>query len=312
MKFDLKFPRASTLKPATGLIKKQAQEFYVEELMNPELAGEGEHVWLWVEKIGQNTEYVAGQLARFANVKKMDIGFSGQKDRWAKTRQWFSVYLGAKPEPDWPSFDLEDTCILKVGRHVKKLRRGEHRANFFNIVVQELSDTDDLQSSLSKIHDGGFPNYYGPQRFGINGANLDRGERFFEGEIKASRSQRSFYLSAARSYLFNISLAQMVESGLWSDDTVGGPLFGDDVEGVTSISENERKILESHPSLAKGIHKNRLKLERRSYSIVPQDFTWKLCDGNKLTLTFVLPKGIFATALLAEFLNFRVGLGQGE
>jgi tRNA pseudouridine13 synthase len=309
MNFDLNFPRVSKDAPAQGVIKTKVEDFYVEELMDPVLANEGEHAWLWVEKEGQNTEYVAGLLAEYSGVKKMDVGFSGMKDRWAQTQQWFSVYLGAKPEPDWSAFEVEGVRIIKMARHVKKLRRGEHRANRFKIVVRDLTDCANLLLNLERVQKDGFPNYYGPQRFGYHGANLERGARYFEGEIKASRSQRSFYLSAARSYLFNLNLADAVINEHWHSDTVGGPLYGDQQEGVVPLTSLEQQYLDTHPSLAKGIHKNRLKLERRSYRIVPTSMCWTL-EGDMLSLNFDLPTGIFATSLLAEFLNYRVLLGE--
>jgi len=309
MTYDLAFPRASNSAPSAGNIKTQVEDFFVEELMHPELSGEGEHVWLWVEKSGQNTEYVAGQIAQFANVKKMDVGLSGLKDRWAKTQQWFSVYLGAKSEPDWAAFDLEHVTILKHIRHSKKLRRGEHDANRFRIVVRELDRVDDLETGLKIIKEQGFPNYYGLQRFGFQGANLERGERYFEGEIKASRSQRSFYLSAARSFLFNLNLAEAIKDGVWLSATVGGPLYGDPQEGVAELSDAEKQILNSYPSLAKGIHKNRLKLERRAFSIMPDNLSWQI-EGDTLVLAFDLPSGIFATSLLSELMEFSVILGE--
>ena len=309
MSFDLNFPRATTRTPATGVIKTTVEDFYVEELMAPALANEGEHTWLWVEKEGQNTEYVAGLLAKFSDVKKMDIGFSGMKDRWAQTRQWFSVYLGAKPEPEWEKFAEEGVNILKYARNLKKLRRGEHHANHFKIVVRGLKDIEHLDVGLTQIQQQGFPNYYGPQRFGYHGANLERGARYFQGEIKASRSQRSFYISAARSYLFNLNLAALIKNDQWLEDKIGGPLYGDPQDGVAPLTEQELLYLEQNPSLAKGIRKNRLTLDRRSYSIVPSAMLWKL-EGDMLSLEFDLPTGIFATSLLSELLNYQVALGE--
>lgn len=305
MPHDLNFPRASKFECATGIIKHRPEDFYVEEQMSPELAQTGEHVWLWVEKIGQNTEYLAGQLAQFAGVKTMDVGFSGLKDRWAVTRQWFSVYLGAKPEPEWSAFKHEGVVILKTIRHLKKLRRGEHHANYFKIIVRDLSNDQNLEPALQQLKQMGFPNYFGPQRFGFEAANLSRGERYFEGHIKASRSQRSFYLSAARSFLFNLNLANAVINNLWLDDKTGGPLYGDAREGVLPLSENEQSILDQFPSLAKGIHKNRLTLERRAYCVVPEAMSWRR-ENDMLRLEFCLPTGAFATSLLSEILNYSV------
>tara|TARA_R110001592_G_scaffold81050_1_gene240825 strand:+ start:34064 stop:35032 length:969 start_codon:yes stop_codon:yes gene_type:complete len=309
--YDLNFPRATKNFPAKGLIKERVEDFYVEELLSPDLAGDGEHVWLWLEKQGQNTEYVAEKIAQFAKVKIMDIGFSGLKDRWAVTRQWFSVYLGNKPEPSWSEINLEGVEILKYGRHLKKLRRGEHSANTFRIVIRSLEHAQFVEDALKTIAKSGFPNYFGAQRFGFNGANLERGERFFSGTLKASRSQRSFYLSAARSFLYNLNLSQSIVDGSWLSSEHGGPLYGDESPGNNELSAAERDILKLYPVFAGAIHKNRLKLERRPYSIVPEDLTW-LLDNDVLTLSFSLPSGCFATALISEFMDYKVGLGAAK
>jgi tRNA pseudouridine13 synthase len=309
VEFDLDFPRASNTEPAFGVIKQEPEDFYVEELLAPELLDKGEHVWLWVDKIGQNTEYVAEKIAEFANVKLMDVGYSGLKDRWARTRQWFSVYLGNKPEPDWTLWSCTGVTLLKTGRQLKKLRRGEHSANRFAIRVRQFQPAPDTLRVLSDIRARGFPNYFGPQRFGMQAANLSRGLKFFKGEIKASRSQRAFYLSAARSYLFNLNLARAVSGSSWLSESQGGPLYGDEIPGKTQLQEAERKVLEGHPEFAAAIHKNRLKLERRPYVIVPEDLTWCL-EHDQLLLEFTLPSGCFATSLLAEFMVFETALGQ--
>ncbi|MCX7230237.1 MAG: tRNA pseudouridine(13) synthase TruD [Burkholderiales bacterium] len=55
--------------------------------------GEGEHIWLDIEKNGANTAVVAQQLAEAAGVQDVDVGNAGLKDRYAITRQWFSIVL---------------------------------------------------------------------------------------------------------------------------------------------------------------------------------------------------------------------------
>ncbi len=306
--FDIDFPTVYRGADSKGVIKQHVEDFFVEELFAPELSGEGEHVWLFVEKQGQNSEYVAEHLARFAGVKQMDVGLSGLKDRWALTRQWFSVYLGNKSEPDWQNFSLDGVKVLSHVRHQRKLRRGEHSGNKFRIRVRELIPESNLEDILQRIKTQGFPNYFGPQRFGLNGANLSRGYRFFKGQLKASRSQRSFYLSAARSYLFNLNLARVIQTNSWEDSPEGGPLYGDPVPGLNTLTAAEQQILDAHPVFADAIHKNRLKLERRPYLIIPQNLKWCI-NSNELLLEFDLPSGCFATSLLAELLKMEVGLG---
>jgi len=274
MPYDLNFPRANPDPRSSGRIKVQSSDFFVEEKLTPELRDVGEHVWLWVEKTDQNTEYVAKAIARFAGVRQMDVGFAGLKDRWAQTRQWFSVYLGNRPEPDWSRFAMEQVRILKYGRQLKKLRRGALDGNFFRIIIRDLKDSGSLEAGLQRIAQLGFPNYYGEQRFGRDGSNLTRGEAYFNREIKASRSQRSFYISAARSYLFNLNLSDRVRDKSWSQDTVGGPLYGDPVEGVVPLTAAEQEILDQYPAFRRGIHEHRLKMDRRPYCIIPEALSW--------------------------------------
>ena len=76
--FDLNFPRATNNPPATGVIKENVEDFYVEEILDLDLSGAGEHVWLWLEKQGQNTEYVAEKLAQFCKIKQRIVGCFGK------------------------------------------------------------------------------------------------------------------------------------------------------------------------------------------------------------------------------------------
>jgi len=307
--YGLDFPRANPLSPAEGVIKQVPDDFYVEEVLDEALSGSGEHVCLWIEKVGQNTGFVAKKLAEFAGVREMDVGYSGLKDRWAQTRQWFSIYLGKRDEPEWENLDLEGVTVLRVIRHLRKLRRGIHGGNRFRIVVRDLKQADNLEAALQKVSEQGFPNYFGMQRFGREGSNLDRAEQLARKEIKASRSQKSFYLSAARSYLFNLNLAQAVTSGQWIESDATGPLYGDENSDVMPLSASEKTVLEGYPDFADLIHQNRMRLERRPYRVLPESMSWSV-DGDMLVADFFLPSGVFATSLLAEVLNVHVASGE--
>lgn len=305
MKFDLDFPRAYPDARASGTIKSATDDFYVEEQADWQLDGDGEHDWLWVEKRGQNTDFVARAIARHASVRDMDVGFSGLKDRHAVTRQWFSVYRRGGTRIDWGAFVMEGVQILEWTSHRCKLRRGDHHGNRFCIRVTELCGEQHIEPCMQKIAAQGFPNYYGEQRFGRDAENLERGARFFRGELKASRRQRGYYLSAARSYLFNLNLAQAVRDGSWRAPDASGPLYGDP-SSEDMLNASEQAILAAHPAFAEGIHRNRLKLERRPYRIMPEALSWEV-QGGMLTLKFDLPKGVFATSLLKELLDYRTG-----
>lgn len=298
--YNFDFTRINQRPPMRGVIKSQPKDFYVEELMDVSLSGEGEHLYLFLEKEGQNTEYVAKQLAKYFSVKPMDVGFSGLKDRWAVTQQWFSIYVRNRQFDELDLSSIEGVRLTRHDRHAAKLRRGTHQGNAFRIVVRDVSDLSELDAALAQIKEKGFPNYFGEQRFGRDGQNLLRAERWFNGEIKVNRSQRSFYLSAARSYLFNVMLSERIQGGQSIEDN--GPLYGDHVEGLAPLSDSEQAFFERFPSLVSGLHKNRMTLARRPYKMQPKDFNWEI-KQQVLTLSFELEPGAFATSLLAELFD---------
>jgi tRNA pseudouridine13 synthase len=297
MQFDLTVNSPFDTSLATGTLKSRPEDFRVEERMRPEFTQSGEHVWLWLEKTGQNTEYVAKQLARAYGVREMDVGYAGLKDRHAVTRQWFSIYLGNRAEVDWRSIAIDGVQVLAAHRHARKLRRGEHQGNHFNILLRDFSARPAFFQILERVREDGFPNYFGAQRFGRQGLNLQRALAMFERRIKVSRAQHSIYLSAVRSWLFNQNLCRQVVAGSWH--TGAGPLYGDAAPGVADLEPQEQALLETYPEFARGIHQNRMTLMRRLYRVQPESMSW-VHEGAMLRLEFFLPPGAFATTLLTQ------------
>ena len=120
--------------------------------------------------------------------------------------------------------------ILKVIRHNKKLRTGCLAGNQFSIVLRELSDKASLQETLDKVQHG-VPNYFGNQRFGFDGHNVNAALQLFNGRKVKDSFKRGMYLSAARSYLFNRVISQRI-----TDDVQSTPLLGDCVQFVANRS----------------------------------------------------------------------------
>ena len=319
MDYNLSFPTANKSKSCQGVIRTCDEDFFVEEMMDVSLTGEGEHVWLFVEKRGENTDFIARRIAKHAGVREMDVGLSGLKDRHAITRQWFSVYLGSQPEPEWSQLNDDNLQILSHQRHSHKLRRGQHYANRFVLRICQLKgDIKALEMSLEDISRRGFPNYFGEQRFGRNGANVNKAVAMFARQIKATKSKRGFYLSAARSFLFNKVLAERINQNSWLEPPVDGPLYGElprdlveqtfennDPCGHVGCSRLEKAIFEQYPDLTKGLYANRLKMEVRALSVTPQDMCWKVLE-DVLEIEFLLPTGSFATSLLNEVVDYSV------
>lgn len=236
MLFDKKFS-FSPVYPSLDVsakFKLSAEDFMVEENIPFQLSGEGEHCWVYIQKRGCNTDWLAQQLAKYCGVKQMAVSYAGLKDRHAITTQWFSVQLPGLPTPNWTGFeDMFETGIVKVlqsSRHQKKLQRGALKSNFFKITLHDLSCNDEdmlekLKQRCLLISQKGVANYFGPQRFGRNGNNLDQAEKFFlKPNRRLPRHKRSIYLSAARSWMFNCILSERIKRKLW-DVRLAGDVF---------------------------------------------------------------------------------------
>ena len=323
----------------TGLIRQRPEDFIVDEISAIAPDGEGEHVLLKIRKRNANTEWLAKQLARLASVAAKDVSYAGLKDRQALTTQWFSVRLAGKAEPDWRELNGDEFEVLEVHRHQRKLRRGALKGNHFELHIRELaSDPRTLESRLEKIKAQGVPNYFGEQRFGIDGANLEKAQAMFEGRRIKSRHQRSLYLSAARSQLFNQLLSQRVTQQSWDqaiagdvmllagsnsffsiddvDEDIrqrvesfdihpGGILWGRGrVETRAGAAEMEAQLAEQFPLFCEGLKKAGLKAARRALRVRPENMTWTYQpEREQLALNFDLPPGSYATVVLRELVN---------
>ncbi len=335
-------PRAGAAPAVTGRIRTSPEDFQVDELLGFEPDGEGEHALLQVRKRNTNTDWLARQLARHAGVRAADVSYSGLKDRAAVTSQWFSVHLPGRPDPDWQALASDDVQLLRIARHSRKLRRGSHKANRFVLTIRELEgDVTALDAVLQRIAAEGVPNYFGEQRFGHGGGNLERAEALFAGRLKRlDRAKRSIYISAARSYLFNTVLARRVGDGLWNRALEGdvmmldgsqsvfaveavdaeierrvreldihptGPMWGRGTNPTTGACRAlEDEVLEPYAALRDGLEHVGLKQERRALRLPVVDFTWDQPDATSLRLSFALPRGAYATAVLREVVDYRV------
>jgi len=220
------WPRVLGQPDARGLIRSCPEDFRVDEELGFEADGEGEHLLIHLRKRNRNTDQVARQLARHAGVRARDVSYCGLKDRVAVTTQWFSIWLPGKPDPDWSSLEDDDVKILSQTRHRKKLPRGALRANRFTLVLRELEgDREALEKRLVRVLEQGVPNYFGEQRFGRGGSNLQAAQSMFAGHRVKDRHLRGLYLSAARSFLFNEVLAARIAEGNWNQVLAGEALM---------------------------------------------------------------------------------------
>lgn len=335
---ELLGPRAHGAACGQALLKATAEDFQVDEVLEIELSGVGEHLWLWVEKRGLNTEEAARRLARAASVPQRAISYAGLKDRQALTRQWFSLHLPGKADPDLAAAEGHSLSILKAVRHSRKLQRGAHAANGFSLRLKHLSaDKEMLEQRLQLLREQGVPNYFGLQRFGHKGGNLVDVLRFAgAGEFPEQRNLRSRLLSATRSYLFNRVLAERVAAGSWNQAMVGdllaftdsrsffpaaeaecsdprlaildlhptGPMWGEGGSPAAGAAQLlEDGLAAGQPALANWLALAGMKQERRILRLPIGQLTWHYPEPDVLQLAFVLPAGCFATVVVRELLD---------
>ncbi|TWI55512.1 tRNA pseudouridine13 synthase [Pseudomonas duriflava] len=344
--FELLGPTAYGEPCGAAVLKATAEDFQVNEVLDIPLSGDGEHLWLWVEKRGLNTEEAARRLARAAGVPLRVISYAGLKDRHALTRQWFSLHLPGQADPDLTAAESESLRILDRQRHRRKLQRGAHAANGFTLRLAQLqADRSLLEARLQAIKAGGVPNYFGLQRFGYDGGNLSEAYHFAEQEtLPEQRNRRSRILSAARSHLFNQVLSKRVGKGTWNKAVPGDLLSFTDSRtffpaGEAECADPRLSVLDLHPtgplwgegdspasgavqSLEQGVAADAIQLaawlgsaglrhERRILRLPIAGLTWHYPEPDILQLDFVLPAGCFATVVVRELVTLG-SVGQTD
>lgn len=315
------WPNAYPASGASATLKLLNEDFIVTELPLQLPCGEGEHLWLDIEKNGANTAFVAQQLAEAAGVPERDVGFAGLKDRYAITRQWFSIYLANSTKkgevlPDLTQLQHPEFKVLSQSRHQKKLRRGDLQGNRFRIVLRDVSgDRDAIEANLKLAASQGVPNYFGAQRFGFEGGNVEQGRAMLAREIRVRNpKKKGIYLSAVRSFVFNEVLALRIRQGLWGKTLAGdvmdeagrptGPLWGRGrVSSADQAQALENGVAERYATLCNGMEHAGLDQERRALVASPTDMSWEWPQADQLVLTFSLPAGNYATSVLKEILR---------
>jgi tRNA pseudouridine13 synthase len=311
--------------------------FIVEELPAYLPSGEGEHLYLLVEKRGLSTPALLGRLQRALRLHERDIGVAGRKDERGVTRQWVSVPARSVTEPLADGALGDEVRVLEQKLHRNKLRLGHLRGNRFTIKLGSAAEPlsgDDVESVRSRVPlvQQGMPNLFGGQRFGPDNATLREAVSWLSRSRPARSKKEEFLVSAAQSSLFNAWLADRVDDETWRtplhgdilmktengapftcDDpdrdrdraragevVVAGPLIG----RAMRPSESEAMTRESRSWVKAGVDVAALLAHpafdtgaRRAACIVPQDLACDV-DAGALTLRFSLEKGAYASLVL--------------
>ena len=322
-----------------GILKANPEDFVVVEDLGFAPDGEGEHLLVRILKTDCNTRFVADALAKFLKIHAREVSFAGQKDKHAVTEQWLCARLPGKEMPDLSKFQLEGCQVLEYARHKRKLRLGALKGNQFTLILREISDRDDVERRLQAVAAQGVPNYFGTQRFGIGGSNLLGALRWAEsGAAVRDRNKRSFWLSAARSGLFNQQVSirlkkpefnqvvdgdalQLAGRGSWfvatSEErmqlqervdnrelliTAALPGSGEWGSQREALAAEQAAVAEETPLQALLV-REKVEAARRAMLLYPQQMSWNWWDDVTVELRFWLPAGSFATSVVRELIN---------
>jgi tRNA pseudouridine13 synthase len=329
-----------------GRIKSEAAHFVVEEIPLYPASGAGEHVYVRHRRSDRTTRELVLALARTFALDPRDIGYAGMKDKRAIATQTFSLQLH-KAELADVARRIEAEIggeVLDVQRHLNKLRRGHLIGNRFVITVDATIPGADQRAReiAAELGRRGVPNFFGPQRYGEDGRNAERGRALI------ARPKRGWlaelHLSAWQSSLFDRWLADRMQRGDFErvlagdvakkldngalfdvvdpekenervarrEITHSGPMFGSKMRATSGFpAELEAALLATQEVTLPMLAKARLEGTRRAGRIFVDDIAVEPVEAG-LRLSFQLPKGSYATNVLREFMKSSVVLAEDE
>ncbi|MBI2578659.1 MAG: tRNA pseudouridine(13) synthase TruD [Candidatus Aenigmarchaeota archaeon] len=235
------------------------------------------------------------------------IGFAGLKDKKAVTEQHITMEGGS----DFKENGIE---LVKAGTSDKMLSKGNLIGNEF-IITLHGCNAKKLQKVIAEINKRGFPNYFGPQRFGAGGNNHAIGrlivKRKFDKALQlinksygkdykeifhVKKEILKFFVNAYQSWIFNETLAGYVRKGKYFSGFI--PLIGCNTKKPGKSSE----IMKREKISPKDFMVSKLRLscsggERKAFIKTYLKYT---INGNKALLNFTLPPGSYATVVLRE------------
>ncbi len=321
-----------------GRIGPEPEDFVVDEVPLYAFTGSGQHCLVRLWKRGMATPEALRIVARAAGVAERQIGYAGLKDKHAVTSQWLSLLeCEARPPTSWQL--PEQLRVFEVTRHDNKLRTGHLYGNRFRIRVigVDAAALPRVEPLAEQLRERGFPNYFGAQRFGRRGDNLQAALRWLRGGAKGrlSRFLLKLYPSVVQAEVFNrylfersrlgfdrlldgecvrlegstrhfiVEAAAREQPRLNSRDVhLTGPIIGPKAPATTGEArELEQRVMQSL-ELDDEVLRTLGRFapgSRRDLIVYPQELTVERAAEGAVTLQFTLPAGAYATQLIREF-----------
>ena len=338
-----RWPRLLSPPVASGSIRHQPQDFIVEEIPAYLPCGQGEHVFVELQKTDLTTDKVIREFAQYFQVSPNEIGTAGMKDRRAVTRQWISLPHRNNALTIITNFSHPNMEIRQVGLHNNKLKTGHLKGNRFDITVRGIDPAyrQEIDQRCQQLITTGVPNYFGPQRFGPDGINEQKGLRILlGGKKRCDRRGLRFLLNAVQAAMFNDLLALRISENLFSRALLGdilvkgesggcfvctdaegdqtridrfeihptGPMFGPKMMQPENKPAQMEALIMQRYQIGQEQFKRFSKLTRGARRALRIDISclqasWEK-DGS-YRLRFQLPSGSYATTLINELINMQ-------
>lgn len=345
LNFELPYATAG-LPGIGGQLRATPEHFIVDEVALYEPQGDGQHLYVNLTKVGLTTKDVQFQLERVLGLPRGSVGFAGMKDKYARTTQTFSLPFGNRSPSAADEVAQQIAAALPVTvnwatLHRNKLRLGHLLGNRFQIVVSGLEIAQEAalaraQSVFAAIERRGIPNYFGPQRLGVNGINVRDGLELLRGAtIKRDKWLRKFLISAYQSYLCNRYLARRLEMDAFDELLAGdvakkyatggmfevvdlaaeqpryaaheitftAPIFGAEMwQAKAAAGELEQAVLAEAATTLDDFARVRTEGTRRLGRLLLSELSVAVHEAG-IVVTFFLPKGAYATTVLREVMK---------
>lgn len=325
--------------PLAGAIRAVPEDFRVDEIPAYPLEGAGDHLLVRFEKAGLDTPEAVRRIARVLGVDPREAGYAGLKDRHAITRQWASFLFGDAAKLE--GAEIDGVTVLEATRHRNKLRTGHLRANRFELFVRGARGerAAEARARLEMLTRRGVPAYFGAQRFGRDGANLEAARGWLVEGRKAPRDRfrKKLLVSTLQAALFNELCAERVREGT-TDGAIEGDLMRKEETGgmfVSEAPERDRERAERFEISAtgpmvgakmrwpEGAARAREEAALARWGLGPEDLDRFRASGagtrrpyrfalteprlevepEGVRLLFTLPSGAYATVVLAELVR---------
>ena len=153
-----------------GKLRVQPEDFIVHEVSNfPAKSDSGKYLIASVTSKNWETNILVREFSDCLHISRQRIGFAGTKDKRAKTTQLMSFYNVSLE--NLLKIKIKDVFIENIYSSDKSVKLGNLSGNKFNIIIRKINDDVDYEH-IKRISNfineyGGFPNFFGIQRFGI-------------------------------------------------------------------------------------------------------------------------------------------------